>query len=85
MILLNKTKHAISNPRPVILAVLLPLLLAVPIATVADDSSSIKYCGIIIDELAEGISSGWTSKSFKNMTGYTWVKEGEKNFMVFFT
>ncbi len=68
MILLHKTKNAISNPRPVILAVLLPLLLAAPIATVADDSASKKYCGIIIDELADGISTGWTSKSFKNMT-----------------
>ena len=85
MILLNKTKHAISNPRPVILAVLLPLLLAAPIATVADDSASIKYCGIIIADLTDGISSGWTSKSFKSMTEYTWVKEGGKNFMVFFT
>ena len=66
--MLHKTKNAISNPSTAILAVLLPLLLAVPIATVADDSASIKYCGIIIDEPAEGISSGWTSKSFKNMT-----------------
>jgi len=85
MILLHKTKHAISNPSPAILAVLLTLLLVASIATVADDSASIKDYEIIIDNLAFGFSSGWTSKSFKGMTEYTWVKEGEKNFMVFFT
>ena len=38
-------------------------------------------CEIIIDDLTDGINSGWSSKSFKGMTEYSWARAGEKTFI----
>ena len=63
---------------PVILTVLLLLLPAIPLATLAEDSTPVTECEIIIDDLTDGMSSGWKRKSFKGITDYNWTREGDK-------
>jgi len=81
MIHLNKTKYSRSKPIPVILTVLLLLLPAIPVATLAEDSTPVTECEIIIDDLTHGISSNWKRKSFNGFTEYTWTRDGDKTFI----
>jgi hypothetical protein len=57
---------------------ILILLLTIPSVSLADDPRIPPECEIIIDDFADGIKPGWTSKSFKGKTEYTWVDEDGK-------
>ena len=56
-------------------------LLLNPANISAQDSVSVPACEIIIDDFAEGMKDAWNSKSFKGMTEYTWVTEGDRAYV----
>ena len=57
------------------------LLLTIPSVSLAEDFRIPPGCEIIIDDFAHGIKPGWTGKSFKGTTEYTWMKENGKPYV----
>ena len=60
---------------------LLIILLTIPSFLGAENFGIPAECEIIIDDFADGIKPGWTSKSFKGITEYTWINEDGKSFI----
>jgi hypothetical protein len=60
---------------------LLIILLTIPSFLRAENFGIPAECEIIIDDFADGIKPGWTSKSFKGKTEYTWVNEDGKTYI----
>ena len=60
---------------------LLIILLTIPSFLRAENFGIPPECEIIIDDFQHGIKPGWTSKSFKGKTEYTWVNEAGKPFI----
>lgn len=60
---------------------IIPFLLLSWYSSPAEDSLKIPGCDIIIDDFHDGIGPGWTNKSFKGMTEYTWVNENGKKYV----
>ena len=60
---------------------LLIILLTIPSFLRAENFGIPAECEIIIDDFADGIKPGWTSKSFKGITEYTWINEDGKSFI----
>jgi hypothetical protein len=63
-----------------VIAVLL-ILLTSPSGLLAENSTVIPECEIVIDDFANGIKPEWKSKSFKGTTEYTWIKEDNRTYV----
>ncbi len=63
-----------------VIAVLL-ILLTSPSGLLAENSSVIPECEIVIDDFANGIKPEWKSKSFKGTTEYTWINEDDRRYV----
>ena len=63
-----------------VIAVLL-ILLTSPSGILAENSTVIPECEIVIDDFANGIKPEWKSKSFKGTTEYTWIKEDNRSYV----
>jgi hypothetical protein len=63
-----------------VIAVLL-ILLTSPSGLLAENSTVIPECEIVIDDFANGIKPEWKSKSFKGITEYTWIKEDNRRYV----
>ena len=60
---------------------IIPLLLLSSYSSPVENSLKIPECEIIIDDFHDGIGPGWTNKSFKGMTQYTWVNENGRKYV----
>jgi len=63
------------------IVIILLLLCFMPVSIFAENSAGIPECEIIVDDFADGISPGWSTKSFKGTTEYIWSKENETGFV----